>query len=169
MKLNKIGFPFLFLVSAQAFATPELFTQTFDLAGVHYTLNFTADDASLTVVTALTDSFAGADPLTLLAPDSIGQNDNLFDPTTTDPALGGGWSAFGIGLHDTVTNLDYSLFNSLDPSPYLLNSDFSVGGVTSNFSTATAATVDEPATLCLFALAALAALGNRLRARPQPT
>ena len=169
MKLNKIGFPLLFLISASAFATPELFTQTFDLAGVHYTLNFTADDASLTVVTALTDSFAGADPLTLLAPDSIGQNDNLFDPTTTDPALGGGWSAFGIGLHDTVTNLDYSLFNSLDPSPYLLNSDFSVGGVTSNFSTATAATVDEPATLCLFALAALAALGNRLRARPQPT
>ena len=168
MKLQNFCFPFLLLVSASASATPELFTQTFDLAGVHYTLNFTADDTSQTVVTALADSFAGTDPLTLLAPGNISSNDNIFDPTTADPALGGGWGAFGIGLHDTVTNLDYSLFNSLDPSPYLLNSDFSVGGVTSNFSTATAATVDEPAPSGLFALAALAAFGNRRRVRPQP-
>ena len=56
MKLNKIGFPVLFLVSASAFASPKLFTQTFDLSGVHYTLRFTADDASPAVVTALADS-----------------------------------------------------------------------------------------------------------------
>lgn len=78
MKLNTIGFPFLLLVSAQASATPELFTQTFDLSGVHYTLSFTADDTSQTVVTALADSFAGSDPLTLLAPGNIDGNDNLF-------------------------------------------------------------------------------------------
>jgi hypothetical protein len=116
MKLNRLGFSFLFLVSAPAFATPELFTQTFDLSGVHYTLNFTADDTSQTVITALADSFAGTDPLTLLAPNSISSNDNLFDPTATDPALGGGWSLSGIGLHDIVTNLDYDLFNIFDTS-----------------------------------------------------
>jgi MYXO-CTERM domain-containing protein len=168
MKLNKICFPLLFLVSNQAFAIPELFTQTFDLSGIHYTLNFIADGTSQTAVTALTNSFAGTDPLTLLAPGSISQNDNLFDPTTTDPALGGGWSLFGIGFHDTVTNLDYSLFNILDTSPYLFNSDASVSGVTANFLTTTTATVDEPATPGLFALAALAAFGNRRRVRPQP-
>jgi hypothetical protein len=48
MKFHKIGFPLLFLVSASASATPELVTQTFDLAGVHYTLNFTAEDTSQT-------------------------------------------------------------------------------------------------------------------------
>jgi len=99
-----------------------------------------------------------------------GQYDNLFDPTATDPALGGGWSLFGIGLHDAVTNLDYGLFNILDTSPYLFNSDGSVGGVTTNFSTSKQipATVDEPATPGLFVMAALAALGNRRRVRPQP-
>jgi len=170
MKLNKFGFPFLLLVSASAFATSELFTQTFDLSGVHYTLSFIADDTSQTVVTTLTNSFAGTDPLTLLAPNNISSNDNLFDPTTTDPTLGGGWSPFGIGLHDTVTNLDYDLFSILDTSPYLFNSDASVGGVTANFSTAkqTPATVDEPATPGLFAMAALAASGTRRRVRPQP-
>jgi len=170
MKLEKLAFPLALLAADPASATPVLFTQSFDLSGTHYTLSFTADDTSQTVITALADSFAGTDPLTLLAPDSIGQNDNLFDPTATDPALGGGWNLSGIGFHDAVTNLDYSLFNIFDTSPYLFNSDGSVGGVTTNFSTSkqTPATVDEPATPDLFALAALAAFGNRRRIRPQP-
>lgn len=165
MKLNKIGFPVLFLVSASAFASPKLFTQTFDLSGVHYTLRFTADDASPAVVTALADSFAGADPLTLLAPGGMNGNDNLFDPAAVDPALGGGWGLFGIGFRDTVTHLDYNLYNNFDPSPYLLSSDASANGVTASFSTAAASTVDEPAMPGLFALAALAAFGSRRRVR----
>ena len=148
------------VIAAVAALTPAIsanaalfnYNERFDsINGVHFNLNFTADDTGTTVITNFNGT-AGTDVLTLIAPGGfpvVGPNDNLFDPSTL--ATAGGWSYRGVSAHGTDSGYNFNLYfyaNSL-----FLNTNMpSVQGVTNySYSASPVSSVPVPAAVWLFA------------------
>jgi len=176
MKLQRFFLPLLFVASTPSFATTLNYTQTFSVGTVgSFTLHFSADSASPTTITALTSSTLNSDPLTLLAPGTLGGNDNLFHPATINTSAGG-WDGGGLAFLDVTTGDQWNLYDGgyngySVPGIWDLNGTVDPNGVpTVGFTTTStpATTVDEPATLGLLAIAGLAMLRRHRRICPQP-
>lgn len=122
------------------------YTEQFDGNGMHFNLNFTADDTSTTVITTFNGT-ADTDILILLAPDIYNLNDNLFDPSTI--ATEGGWGFNGISFHNTVSGDDFNVYNDLGLT---MTSTMPVTDTFNNFTySASPVPVPVPAALWLFA------------------
>ncbi|MFI3197096.1 MAG: VPLPA-CTERM sorting domain-containing protein, partial [Methylococcaceae bacterium] len=119
--------------------------------GVHFNLNFIANDTGTTVITTFNGT-AGTDVLTLIAPGGfpgIDANDNLFDPSTL--ATAGGWSYQGVSFHGTASGYDFNLFFDTD-SLYLLTNMPQADGTVKNYSYSASpvSSVPVPAAVWLF-------------------
>ena len=122
------------------------YNEQFDGNGMHFNLNFTADDTVPTVINDFNGT-AGTFVLTLLAPGVFEANDNLFDPTTI--ATTGGWNN-GISFSTVSDNFiiyndsyqGLSLYSSMPVDTLVTNFSFSSPPVSS---------VPVPAAVWLFA------------------
>ncbi|MEI6334174.1 MAG: hypothetical protein WCS87_06405 [Methylococcaceae bacterium] len=131
------------------------YNEQFDGNGMHFNLNFTADDTVTTVITnfngtAVTDGTTDTTALTLLAPDEF-SNDNRFAPTTLS-ATTGGWNSNGIGFKNTVSGDYFNVYNDIYGG-LMLQSTMSVPDTFNNFihSSSAVSSVPVPAAVWLFA------------------
>ena len=148
------------VIAAVAVLTPAIsanaalfnYNEQFDSNnGVHFNLNFTANDTGITEITNFNGT-AGTDVLTLIAPGGYpgsDANDNLFDPSTL--ATSGGWSYYGVSVHGTASGYDFNLYN--DNPLYLLTNMPQADGTVKNYSYSASpvSSVPVPAAVWLFA------------------
>lgn len=122
------------------------YNEQFDGNGMHFNLNFTADDTGTSVITTFNGT-GDTDVLTLIAPGDFEGNENMFDPTTL--ATGGGWNLGGISFHDTVSGYDFNVYND---SGLTLFSNMFVLDTFNNysFSKAPVSSVPVPAAVWFF-------------------
>ncbi len=150
------------VMAAVAVLTPAIsanaalfnYNEQFDNNGVHFNLNFTANDTGTTVITNFNGT-ADTDVLTLIAPGGFpasDANDNLFDPSTL--ATAGGWSFNGVSAHGTDSGYDFNLYfdNSVN-SLYLLTTMPQATDTLTNYSYSASpvSSVPVPAAVWLFA------------------
>ena len=128
------------------------YNEQFDGNGMHFNLNFTADDTVTTVITnfngtAVTDDTTDTAVLTLLAPEGFAANDNVFAPTTI--ATTGGWND-GISFSTVYEN--FIIYNDIDQGLSLYSS-MPVDTLITNysFSSPSVSSVPVPAAVWLFA------------------
>jgi hypothetical protein len=150
------------VIAAVAVLTPAIsanaalfnYNEQFDSNnGVHFNLNFTANNTGITEITSFNGT-AGTDVLTLIAPGgfpAMDPNDNLFDPSTL--ATSGGWSFYGVSFHGTASGYDFNLYLDQDNSLYLLTDmPQAVGNPTNySYSASPVSSVPVPAAVWLFA------------------
>ncbi|MEI6334168.1 MAG: hypothetical protein WCS87_06375 [Methylococcaceae bacterium] len=124
------------------------YNEQFDGNGMHFNLNFTADDTVPTVITNFNGT-ADTAVLTLLAPGEY-SNDNLFAPTTLS-ATTGGWNSDGIGFKNTVSGEYFTVYNDLFQGLSLISSMYEYTFNNFSYSSSAVSSVPVPAAAWLFA------------------
>jgi len=151
------------VIAAVAVLTPAIsanaalfnYNEQFDNNGVHFNLNFTANDTGTTVITNFNGT-ADTDALTLIAPGGFpggfDENDNLFDPTTL--ATAGGWNFNGVSAHGTDSGYDFNFYfdNAVNSLLLLTNMPQAIDTLTNySYSASPVSSVPVPAAFWLFA------------------